>query len=125
MNRALPATTDYPEGLDKGLWFVPLGGAGEIGMNLNLYGCDGQWLMVDCGVTFGDDSIPGVDVVMPDPAFIIERRDKLAALIVTHAHEDHLGAVAYLWPELRCPVYATPFAAAFLEYKLKVAGREN
>jgi len=126
MNRQTSSsTTDYPQGLDKGLWFIPLGGAGEIGMNLNLYGCDGRWLMVDCGVTFGDDSIPGVDVVMPDPGFIVERREKLAALIVTHAHEDHLGAVAYLWPQLRCPVYATPFAAAFLEYKLKECGLEN
>jgi ribonuclease J len=125
MNRPSTSTNDYPKGLDKGLWFVPLGGAGEIGMNLNLYGCDGQWMMVDCGVTFGDDSIPGVDVVMPDPAFIVERREKLVGLVLTHAHEDHLGAVAYLWPELRCPVYATPFAAAFLQYKLKEAGIED
>lgn len=116
------AKSNFPQGVDKGLWFVPLGGSGEIGMNLNLYGCDGQWLMVDLGVTFGDDSMPGVDVVMPDPSFIAERREKLAGLIITHAHEDHLGAVAYLWPQLRCPVYATPFAAAFLEYKLKETG---
>tara|TARA_R110000868_G_scaffold83726_1_gene236458 strand:- start:720 stop:2402 length:1683 start_codon:yes stop_codon:yes gene_type:complete len=124
MNRSSTrhAKSDFPQGLDKGLWFIPLGGSGEIGMNLNLYGCDGQWLMVDLGVTFGDESVPGVDVVMPDPSFITERREKLAGLIVTHAHEDHLGAVAYLWPQLKCPVYATPFAAAFLEYKLKEAG---
>ncbi|MDX2222914.1 MAG: ribonuclease J [Rhodospirillaceae bacterium] len=114
-----------PPGLDTGLWFIPLGGAGEIGMNLNLYGCDGQWLMVDCGVTFGDDGVPGVDVVMPDPGFITERREQLAGLILTHAHEDHLGAVAYLWPELRCPVYATPFAAEFLRWKLKETGLED
>ena len=69
--------SDLPRGLDKGLWFVPLGGAGEIGMNLNLYGCDGDWLMVDLGVTFGDDSIPGLDVVMPDPSFIAERREHI------------------------------------------------
>jgi ribonuclease J len=126
MNRQLsPTTTDYPSGLDKGLWFIPLGGAGEIGMNLNLYGCDGRWLMVDCGVTFSDDAMPAVDVVMPDPGFIVERRANLEALILTHAHEDHLGAVAYLWPQLKCPVYATPFAAAFLEYKLKEAGIED
>ncbi len=111
--------SDFPKGLDKGLWFIPLGGSGEIGMNLNLYGCDDQWLMVDLGVTFGDESVPGVDVVMPDPSFIAERCEKLKGLILTHAHEDHLGAVAYLWPQLKCPVYATPFAAAFLEYKLK------
>jgi len=117
--------SDFPEGLDQGLWFVPLGGSGEIGMNLNLYACDGQWLMVDLGVTFGDESIPGLDVVMPDPSFIAERRDKLAGLIVTHAHEDHVGAVAHLWPQLRCPVYTTPFCAAFLEYKLKEAGLDG
>ena len=119
------ATTQFPEGLDKGLWFVPLGGAGEIGMNLNLFACDGRWLMVDLGVTFGDDSIPGVDLVMPDPSFIAERRDKLDGIIITHAHEDHVGAVAYLWPQLRCPVYTTPFCAAFLQYKLKEVGLEN
>jgi ribonuclease J len=123
-HKAAPVS-DHPEGLDKGLWFIPLGGSGEIGMNLNLYGCDGQWLMVDLGVTFGDDSVPGVDVVMPDPSFIAERRDKLKGLIVTHAHEDHIGAVAYLWPLLRCPVYTTPFAAEFLSYKLKETGLED
>ena len=117
--------TDFPKGLDKGLWFVPLGGAGEIGMNLNLYACDDDWLMVDLGVAFGEDSIPGVDLVMPDPSFITERSNKLLGLVLTHAHEDHLGAVAYLWPKLKCPVYATPFAATFLEYKLKSAGLER
>ena len=127
MNRTARKTlgTDFPEGLDHGLWFVPLGGAGEIGMNLNLFACDDQWLMVDLGITFGDESIPGLDVVMPDPSFIAERRDKLAGLIVTHAHEDHVGAVAYLWPQLKCPVYTTPFTAAFLEYKLKETGLEG
>ncbi|MSO73032.1 MAG: ribonuclease J [Rhodospirillaceae bacterium] len=127
MNRSFPreTTADFPKGLDRGLWFVPLGGAGEIGMNLNLFACDGTWLMVDLGVTFGDESIPGLDVVMADPSFIVERREKLAGLIVTHAHEDHVGAVAYLWPQLRCPVYTTPFCAAFLEYKLKEVGLEG
>jgi len=126
MNRADPrADNDFPQGLEKGLWFVPLGGSGEIGMNLNLYACDGRWLMVDLGVTFSDESIPGLDIVMPDPSFISERRGQLEALIVTHAHEDHLGAVPYLWPLLKCPIYATPFAAAFLEYKLKETGLEG
>ncbi len=126
MKRKKPAPeSDLPQGLDKGLWFVPLGGAGEIGMNLNLYGCDGAWLMVDLGVTFGDESIPGLDVVMPDPSFIAERREHLKGLIVTHAHEDHIGAVAYLWPLLKCPVYCTPFAAEFLKYKLKETGLED
>ena len=127
MNRAEPrtVTNDFPKGLESGLWFVPLGGAGEIGMNLNLFACDGEWLMVDLGVTFGDDSVPGVDLVMPDPSFIVERRDKLRGIVITHAHEDHIGAVAYLWRHLKCPVYATPFTAAFLEYKLKEVGLED
>lgn len=114
-----------PEGMQSGLWFVPLGGSGEIGMNLNLYACDDQWLMVDLGVTFGDDSIPGVDVVMPDPSFIVERKDKLVGIVLTHAHEDHLGAVCYLWPLLECPVYATPFAAEFLRRKLPETGLQD
>lgn len=104
------------------LLFLPLGGAGEIGMNLNLYGYgspeDAQWIMVDLGVTFADPSMPGVDVIMPDPEFIVERRDSLIALVLTHAHEDHLGAVPYLWPQLKCPIYATPFTAAVLRRKL-------
>jgi len=104
------------------LLFVPLGGAGEIGMNLNLYGFgpDGSetWLMIDLGVTFNDGALPGIDVIMPDPAFIEERRDQLAALVLTHAHEDHIGAVQYLWPRLRCPIYATPFTISVLRRKL-------
>ena len=104
------------------LLFLPLGGAGEIGMNLNLYGCRGKWLMVDLGVSFGDDSMPGIDVFMPDPRYIEEYRDDLVGLVITHGHEDHLGAVAHLWPRLRCPVYATPFAAAILKAKLHEAG---
>ena len=78
---------------NRDLVFLPLGGAGEIGMNLNLYGHAGKWLMVDLGITFGDDSTPGVDVIMPDPGFIVERKRDLAGLVLTHAHEDHLGAV--------------------------------
>ncbi|HXC15792.1 MAG TPA: ribonuclease J [Stellaceae bacterium] len=104
------------------LLFVALGGANEIGMNLNLYGAAGQWLIVDCGVTFGDDSQPGLDVVMPDPAFIAERRDRLLGIVATHAHEDHIGAIPYLWPQLRCPVWATPFTASVLRAKLVEAG---
>lgn len=104
------------------LLFLALGGAGEIGMNLNLYGHAGKWLMVDLGIAFGDDSMPGVEVIMPDPAFIVERRERLAGIVLTHAHEDHLGAVADLWPRLQAPVYATPFAASVLRRKLAEAG---
>jgi len=108
------------------LLFLPLGGAGEIGMNLNLYGYgppgDHTWVMVDLGVTFSDGEVPGIDVIMPDPGFIVERRDKLAGLVLTHAHEDHLGAVPYLWPQLRCPIYATPFTISILERKLSEEG---
>lgn len=101
----------------KNFWFLPLGGSGEIGMNLNLYGHDGQWMMVDLGVTFGDRL--GIDVITPDPAFIVAQRESLVGLVLTHAHEDHIGAVPYLWPLLRCPVYATPFTATILRQKLK------
>ncbi|RMD62948.1 MAG: ribonuclease J [Alphaproteobacteria bacterium] len=94
-------------------------------MNLNLYGHDGRWLMVDLGVTFADAGLPGIDVLMPDPAFIEERRQDLVGLILTHAHEDHIGAVGYLWPRLRCPIYATPFTAAMVYPKLIEAGIED
>jgi ribonuclease J len=101
-----------------GLAFLPLGGTGEIGMNLNLYRCDDRWLAVDCGIGFGGAAHPEVDVMMPDPGYIAARRDRLVGLVLTHAHEDHVGAVAWLWPQLRCAVYATPFAAAVLRRKL-------
>jgi ribonuclease J len=100
------------------LFFLPLGGTGEIGMNLNLYGHAGKWLMVDLGVAFGEHDLPGIEVVMPDPDFIVERADDLVGLVLTHGHEDHLGAVPYLWKYLRCPIYATPFTAALLRRKL-------
>lgn len=103
---------------NRGLAFLPLGGTGEIGMNLNLYRCDGKWLAVDCGIGFGGAAHPEVDVMMADPAFIADRHDQLLGLVITHAHEDHIGAVPWLWPQLRCPVYATPFAAAVLQRKL-------
>ena len=104
------------------LYYLALGGAGEIGMNLSLYGHDGAWLMVDLGISFPDETMPGIEVIMPDHAFIKERRDSLVGLVLTHAHEDHLGAVQYLWPDLRCPVYATPFTAAALRAKLHERG---
>lgn len=107
------------------VWFVPLGGVGEIGMNLSMYGHGGQWIAVDMGVTFGDEFIPGIDLVMPDHVFLEEQSDSLAAIVITHAHEDHIGAVALLWPDLRVPVYCTPFAAGFLRNKLKEEGLEG
>ena len=103
------------------LVFAPLGGVGEIGMNLALYGIGGggkrTWLVVDLGVSFAGDDLPGVDLIMPDVAFLIEQRRNLAGLVLTHAHEDHFGALLDLWPKLRCPVYATPFTAALFEAK--------
>jgi ribonuclease J len=103
----------------KPLHFLPLGGAGEIGMNLNLYEYDGSWLMCDLGVAFAGDELPGIDLIMPNIDFIAERHDRLVGLVLTHAHEDHLGAVPYLWPRLGCPVYATPFTAALLRRKVE------
>lgn len=119
----LTSETDDPFLTDPtALYFLPLGGSGEIGMNLNLYAFQRQWLMVDLGISFADETMPGLDVIMPDPAFIVARANRLAGLVLTHAHEDHLGAVQYLWPQLRCPVYCTPFTAAVLRAKLLEKG---
>jgi ribonuclease J len=104
------------------LAFIPLGGTGEIGLNLNVYRCDGQLLAVDCGLGFGGPEHPEVDVMVPDATWLAARRDKLAALVITHAHEDHVGAVAHLWPGLRCPIHAGPFVSAVLRRKLGEAG---
>ena len=105
-----------------GFIFVPLGGTGEIGMNFNLYGCDGAWIAVDCGMGFSGPETPEAEILLPDPAFIAGQREALRGLVITHAHEDHIGGVARLWPQLRCPIYATPFAAAILRRKLSEAG---
>jgi ribonuclease J len=104
------------------LAFIPLGGTGEIGMNLNVYRCDGKLLAIDCGIGFGGPENPEVEVMVPDPVWLAERRDRLVGLVVTHAHEDHVGAVAHLWPQLRCPIYAGPFVSAVLRRKLGEAG---
>ena len=108
--------------IEKELLFVPLGGAGEIGMNLSLYGYGDDWVMIDCGVTFSDDRHPGIEVFVPDITFIIEEIENLHGIIITHAHEDHIGGVSHLWRYLKCPVYATPFAAGHLKRKLSEAG---
>ncbi len=107
------------------LAFLPLGGTGEIGMNLNVYMAGPSVLAVDCGIGFGGAERPEAEVMLPDPAWLEQRRAGLTGLVITHAHEDHLGAVAHLWPRLRCPVFATPFAAAVLRRKLAEAGLVN
>jgi len=104
------------------LLFLALGGSGEIGMNVNLYGCQGKWLMVDLGMTFSGDQYPGVDLVFADLEFIEERVDQLEAIVLTHAHEDHIGAVPYFAADLGVPIYATPFTADLVRRKLKEAG---
>lgn len=114
-------------------WFLPLGGTGEIGMNMNLYGHDGQWLMIDCGVIFDkNNDVDGEALLserphiqMADPQFIVERRQHLAGLVITHAHEDHIGAVPYLWKKLKCPIYTTKFTAEILRRKLAEVGLEG
>ena len=100
------------------LLFCPLGGSGEIGMNMNLYYMDGKWLMIDYGAGFAEDYLPGIDMIVPDISFIEKYKDDLLGVVITHAHEDHLGAIPYIWEELGMPIYATPFTAAFLREKL-------
>lgn len=106
------------------LVFLPLGGSGEIGMNFNAYGYgppdERKWIIVDIGVTFGrEDQVPGVELILPDPTFLEEQRDNILGIVLTHAHEDHIGALAWLWPRLKAPVYATPFTAVLAREKLK------
>src|SRR3954470_16597233 len=107
------------------LVFLPLGGSNEIGMNFNLYGYgpahDRKWVVVDLGVTFGDQTTPGVEVILPDPAYIEDYAKNILGIVITHAHEDHVGAVAWLWPRLKAPIYATPFTAFVLREKLREA----
>ena len=104
------------------LIFSPIGGVGQIGMNFYLYGTQGKWIIVDLGITFGNsEETPGIDIILPNPEFIKKNKKNLLGIIITHAHEDHIGAVSYLWPQLQCPVFATPFASAVLKRKLKEA----
>jgi ribonuclease J len=112
---------------DDELVFLPLGGSGEIGMNLNAYGYGPpdarKWIIVDIGVTFGrEDTTPGVDLILPDPSYLEEHKDDILAIVLTHAHEDHIGAIGWLWPRLPAPVYATPFTAALVREKLRERG---
>ena len=104
------------------LVFVPLGGATGIGMNFFAYGYRGKWLLVDCGIGFPGDGLPGVDVLLPNPAFLADKKQDIVGMVITHAHEDHIGAIPYLWRDLLCPIYATPFAAELIEDKLNEAG---
>jgi ribonuclease J len=104
------------------LLFLALGGSGEIGMNVNLYGCDGKWLMVDLGMSFGANEYPGTELLFADPAFIEERLDDLLGIVLTHGHEDHIGAVPYFAAEFGVPLYATPFTAELVKRKLEEAG---
>jgi ribonuclease J len=104
------------------LIFLPLGGSGEIGMNVNLYGTQGKWVMVDLGMTFADPAYPGVDLVLPDLTFIEERSKDLLGIVLTHGHEDHIGAIPYLAAELGVPLYATPFTAGLIRHKLEEEG---
>ena len=109
--------------MKENLLFCPLGGSGEIGMNMNLYayGTDEnqKWIIVDMGVTFADDSIPGIDLIYPDAGFIIEKKDELLGIVLTHAHEDHIGSISHIWPKLKCKIYATPFTAVLIQEKFK------
>ena len=103
--------------------FCPLGGSGEIGMNMNLFAYGNpenrKWIIVDIGVTFADETIPGIDLIYPDPGFIVDKKNDLLGIVLTHAHEDHIGAISHIWPELKCNIYATPFTAVLIKEKFK------
>ena len=109
--------------MKENLLFCPLGGSGEIGMNMNLYAYgpeeNQKWIIVDMGVTFADESVPGIDLIFPDAGFIIEKKDDLLGIVLTHAHEDHIGSISHLWPKLKCKIYATPFTAVLIQEKFK------
>ena len=105
------------------LIFCPLGGSGEIGGNMNLYAYGDEqnkkWIIVDTGVSFADDSVPGIDLIYPDPGFIIDKKKDLLGIILTHAHEDHIEAISHIWSDLRCNIYATPFTSVLIKENLK------
>lgn len=118
MNEILENQTDEFVIPKDSFVFIPLGGATGIGMNFFLYGYQGKWLVVDCGMGFSDDHFPGVDLLLPDPSFIAKHKKDIVGLVITHGHEDHIGAIPYLWQDLQCPIYATPFTAELIEDKL-------
>lgn len=118
MNEILENQTDEFVIPNDSFVFIPLGGATGIGMNFFLYGYKGKWLVVDCGMGFSDDHFPGVDLLLPDPSFIAKHKKDIVGLVITHGHEDHIGAIPYLWQDLQCPIYATPFTAELVEDKL-------
>ena len=107
---------------DEQFVFVPLGGATGVGMNFFAYGYQGKWLVVDCGLGFPGENLPGVECLLPDPMFLAERKKDIVGLVITHAHEDHIGAIGYLWHDLQCPIYCTPFANELVESKLNEMG---
>lgn len=101
------------------LTFIPLGGCGLFGANLSLYGYQGKWIVVDCGMGFGDDTMPGVDIILPDIRFLEDIKDDVLGLFLTHGHEDHIGGIEHLWDRVRKPIYATPFTAGLVHRKLQ------
>jgi ribonuclease J len=108
---------------DKEILFCPLGGSGEIGANMNLYGFgepnNHKWVIVDCGITFAQDNIPGIDLIIPDPEFIYQNKKNCSAMIITHGHEDHIGALTHVWPNLKTNIFATPFTASLIKEKFR------
>lgn len=110
----------------KDLHFIPFSGSEEFGVNFNAYTIDGKWLAIDCGIGFAGHRFPGIDILLPDPSFLEDRAKDLVGLIITHAHEDHIGAVAYLWKRLKCPIYCSSFTAEILKLKMAdVPGNER
>lgn len=110
---------------NNAFYFCPLGGSEEFGVNLNLYVCNGEYLAIDCGIGFADDRYPGIDLLLPNPALLEEHKENLAGMVITHGHEDHVGAIAYLWDRLECPIYTTPFTAEVLRRKMEEQGHDN
>ena len=102
--------------------FIPLGGSSELGMNLFAYGFKNKWIIIDCGIGFPDENLPGIEALLPDPAFLSDKKKDILGLFITHAHEDHIGAIPYLWRSLNCPIYASAFAKELIECKLNEVG---